>query len=138
GVRYRVTDARGEMAGGPAFYLSRGVGGWFGRLLGGLFALFAAIAAFGIGNMVQSNSVADALQTSFGVSPIWTGAILATMTALVILGGIRSIGRFTGFFVPLMIAFYMAGAVVVLILNFRGIPAIFTYVIRDAFTPSSA
>jgi AGCS family alanine or glycine:cation symporter len=138
GVRYRITDARGEMAGGPAYYLSRGVGGPLGRFLGVLFAAFAAIAAFGIGNMVQSNSVADALQSSFGVPPIWTGAVLAVLTAAVILGGIKSIGRFTGFFVPLMIAFYMIGAIVVLLINFRGIPAIFAYVVQDAFTPTAA
>lgn len=138
GVRYRIVDDRGEMAGGPAFYLSRGVGGSFGRILGVLFALFAAIAAFGIGNMVQSNSVADALQSSFGIPPVWTGAVLAIMTGLVILGGIKSIGRFTGFFVPLMIIFYMLGAIIVLVINFRGIPAIFAYVVQDAFTPSAA
>jgi AGCS family alanine or glycine:cation symporter len=138
GVRYRIIDARGEMAGGPAYYLSRGVGGPLGRFLGVLFAGFAAIAAFGIGNMVQSNSVADALQSSFGVPPVWTGVVLAVLTAAVILGGIKSIGRFTGFFVPLMIVFYMLGAIVVLLINFRGIPAIFSYVVQDAFTPSAA
>ena len=138
GVRYRVVDEKGEMAGGPAYYLSRGIPGGFGRFLGGLFALFAAIAAFGIGNMVQSNSVADALQSSFGVPPLWTGIVIAGLAGLVILGGIKSIGKFTGFFVPLMIAFYMAGAIIVLIINFRGIPAIFAYVIQDAFRPAAA
>jgi alanine or glycine:cation symporter, AGCS family len=138
GVRYRVVDAKGEMAGGPAFYLSRGIGGGFGRALGAVFALFAAVAAFGIGNMVQSNSVADALQSSFGVPPVWTGLTIAVLAGMVILGGIKSIGRFTGFFVPVMIFFYMAGALLVLIINWRGIPAIFTFVIRDAFSPAAA
>ena len=138
GVRYRITDERGEMAGGPAYYLARGVGGPFGRFLGALFALFASIAAFGIGNMVQSNSVADALQSSFGVPPLWTGLVIASLTAMVILGGIRSIGRFTGFFVPMMIVFYIAGALVVLAINWRGIDDIFMYVIRDAFRPAAA
>lgn len=138
GVRYRVVDEKGEMAGGPQYYLSRGVGGRLGKFLGFLFALFASIAAFGIGNMVQSNSVADALQSSFGVPPIWTGLVLAVLTALVILGGIKSIGRFTGFFVPMMILFYVAGALVVLAINWRGIPDIFFYVIADAFRPAAA
>ncbi|MQA88785.1 MAG: amino acid carrier protein [Gemmatimonas sp.] len=138
GVRYRVIDERGEMAGGPMYYLSRGIGGPFGRFLGAIFALFAAVAAFGIGNMVQSNSVADALQSSFGIPPLWTGIVIAVLAGLVILGGIKSIGRFTGFFVPLMIAFYMAGAIVVLAINWRGIPSIFTFVIRDAFSPAAA
>jgi alanine or glycine:cation symporter, AGCS family len=138
GVRYRVVDPRGEMNGGPQYYLSRGLGGQMGRFLGGIFALFAAIAAFGIGNMVQSNSVADALRTSFGVDPLVTGLILAVLAGLVILGGIRSIGRFTGFFVPVMIVFYLVGALVVLAINWRGIPAIFVYVLSDAFTPAAA
>jgi AGCS family alanine or glycine:cation symporter len=138
GVRYRITDERGEMAGGPMYYLSRGVGGGFGKFLGGMFALFAAIAAFGIGNMVQSNSVADALQSSFGVEPLWTGLVIAVLAGLVIIGGIKSIGRFTGFFVPIMIVFYIVGAAIVLAINWRGLPDIFVYVIRDAFRPAAA
>jgi AGCS family alanine or glycine:cation symporter len=137
-VRYRTTDAKGRMAGGPMYYLSRGVGGRFGSVLGWLFALFAAIAAFGIGNMVQSNSVADALRSSFGISPGLTGVVIAVLAGAVILGGIQSIGRFTGFFVPIMIAFYMAGALVVLAINWRGIDDIFVFVLRDAFRPSAA
>lgn len=138
GVRYRIVDPRGEMAGGPMYYLARGVGGPLGKTLGWLFALFASIAAFGIGNMVQSNSVADALRTSFGVPPLWTGIVIAVLAGMVILGGIKSIGRFTGFFVPVMILFYIAGSLVVLALNWRGIPAIFIYVLQDAFRPAAA
>ncbi|HEV2150247.1 MAG TPA: sodium:alanine symporter family protein [Longimicrobiaceae bacterium] len=137
-VRYRVTDERGQMSGGPMYYLSRGVGGGLGRALGFLFALFAAIAAFGIGNMVQSNSVADALRSSFGIDPVWTGVVIAVLAGAVILGGIRSIGRFTGFFVPVMIVAYMLGALVVLAVNWRGLDDIFVYVLRDAFRPSAA
>jgi alanine or glycine:cation symporter, AGCS family len=138
GVKYRVVDPRGEMAGGPMYYLARGVGGPLGKTLGWFFALFAAIAAFGIGNMVQSNSVADALRSSFGVDPIWTGIVIAVLTAAVILGGIKSIGRVAEFFVPVMILFYIAGALVVLAINWRGLPAIFVYVIQDAFRPAAA
>jgi len=138
GVRYRVTDARGEMSGGPAFYLARGVGGPFGRTLGFLFALFAVLASFGIGNMVQSNSVADALQSSFGISPTITGIVLAVMTGLVILGGIKSIGKFTSVLVPVMIIFYMIGAIIVVLLNISQVPAMFVYILRDAFTPAAA
>lgn len=138
GVRYRIEDERGEMAGGPMYYLSRGLGGPLGKTLAWLFALFAAIAAFGIGNMVQSNSVADALRSSFGVPPLWTGVVIAALSAAVILGGIKSIGRFTGFFVPVMIVFYILGALVVLAINWRGIPSIFLYVIQDAFRPAAA
>jgi alanine or glycine:cation symporter, AGCS family len=137
GVRYRVVDSRGDMSGGPQYYLSRGIGGPFGKLLGGAFALFAAIAAFGIGNMVQSNSVADALRDAFQIDPLWTGIVIATLAGAVILGGIRSIGRFTGFFVPLMIIIYMLGSLVVLAINWQGIPSIFVYVIQDAFSPAA-
>jgi len=138
GVRYRVVNPRGEMNGGPQHYLSRGVGGRFGRMLGSLFALFASIAAFGIDNMVQSNSVADALRESFRIDPFWTGLVTAVLAGAVILGGIRSIGKFAGFFVPMMIIVYMLGSLVVLAINWRGIPDIFVYVIRDAFSASAA
>jgi AGCS family alanine or glycine:cation symporter len=137
-VRYRTTDPKGRMAGGPMYYLSRGIGGRLGGTLGWLFALFAAIAAFGIGNMVQSNSVADALQGSFGISPVMTGVVIAVLAGAVILGGIESIGRFTGFFVPVMILFYIVGALVVLGINWRGLDDIFVFVLRDAFRPSAA
>ena len=137
GVRFRILDQRGEMNGGPQNYLSQGIGGRFGRFLGFAFALFAAIAAFGIGNMVQSNSVADALRESFKIDPRWTGAVIAVLAGAVILGGIRSIGRFASFFVPLMIAIYMVGSLVVLAINWRGIPEIFLYVLRDAFSPTA-
>lgn len=135
GVKYREIDEFGTMSGGPMYYISKGLG-W--KWLGALFALFASIAAFGIGNMVQSNSVADAAISSFGI-PTWvTGVVLAVATALVILGGIKSIGRVAEFIVPFMIVFYMLAALVVTIINYEGIPAIFIYVFKDAFTPSAA
>ncbi|NOY06009.1 MAG: sodium:alanine symporter family protein [Chlorobi bacterium] len=135
GVKYRVVDENGAMSGGPMYYIARGLG-W--KWMGAVFAVFASIAAFGIGNMVQSNSVADAVNASFGVPAWFTGVILAVATALVILGGIKSIGRVTGFLVPFMIVAYMLAAIVVTILNYEGIPRIFTLVFTDAFTPSAA
>jgi AGCS family alanine or glycine:cation symporter len=137
GVRYREVDGRGNMAGGPMYYLSRGIGGRLGRSLGGLFALFAVFASFGIGNMVQSNSVADALHSTFQIPGVWTGATIAILAGMVILGGIKSIGRVTGVFVPFMIAFYMIGGLVVLAINWRGLPDIVRFVFADAFTPSA-
>jgi AGCS family alanine or glycine:cation symporter len=110
-VKYRVTDEFGEQAGGPMYYLERGLKQKkLGKILGVLFASFAAFAAFGIGNMVQANSVADAIHTSFGV-PNWiSGVVMAVLAAAVILGGIKSIGAFTSFLVPIMIATYMLGS----------------------------
>lgn len=137
GVKYRVVDERGNMSGGPMYYLTRGVGGTFGRILGFLFAVFAAIAAFGIGDMVQSNSVADAMRSSFGIPPVWTGVVIAVLAGAVILGGIKSIGRVTSFFVPIMIGFYVLGALIVLIINWRGIDDIVRFVISDAFKPTA-
>ncbi len=137
-VKYRVEDAYGTMSGGPMYYLARGVGGPAGRGLGFLFALFAAVAAFGIGNMVQSNSVADVIRSTAGV-PMWiTGLVLAAATALVILGGIRSIARVTQVLVPAMIVFYMAAALAVLAIEWRRIPEIFSLVLGSAFTGHAA
>jgi AGCS family alanine or glycine:cation symporter len=134
-VKYREMDELGTMSGGPMYYISKGLG-W--RWLGTLFAIFAAIAAFGIGNMVQSNSVADAVSGNFHI-PTWiTGIVLAVATALVIIGGIKSIARVTSLFVPVMIVFYMGAAIVVLIINYRGIPDLVSYVFRDAFSSSAA
>jgi AGCS family alanine or glycine:cation symporter len=138
-VKFRVTDGRGEQCGGPMYYLSNGIR-WrgLGKALGWLFALFAVCASFGIGNMVQSNSVAHALNTSFRV-PVWvTGLILAVAAGLVILGGIKSIGKFTGVFVPVMIAAYMLGSGLVLILFAGEIPEALGLVFEGAFSGTAA
>jgi AGCS family alanine or glycine:cation symporter len=134
-VKYRVKDEFGTMSGGPMYYISRGLG-W--KWLGVVFAIFAAIAAFGIGNMVQSNSVADAVETTFGVAPWISGIIMAIATALVILGGIKSIGKVTAWIVPVMIIFYTGAAIIVLLINFRALPQMFWLVISKAFTPAAA
>lgn len=134
-IKYREVDDFGTMSGGPMYYISKGLG-W--KWLGVLFAIFASIAAFGIGNMVQSNSVAEAVKTSFGI-PNWvTGIILATLTAMVILGGIKSIARVTQYLVPFMIVIYFAGASIILILKISAIPEIFVLIIKSAFTPTAA
>ena len=138
-VKFRTTDERGEQAGGPMYYLANGVKpAGLGKLLGVLFALFAAMAAFGIGKMVQSNSVAAGLNDSFGV-PTWvTGLVMALAAGAVILGGIKSIGRFTGVFVPAMIVLYMIGGGLVILMNLGKVPAAFLLVIESAFSGSAA
>jgi AGCS family alanine or glycine:cation symporter len=138
-VKYRVTDELGEQSGGPMYYLAEGIANrTVGKVLGLLFALFASIAAFGIGNMVQSNSVADALQQSFGV-PTWvSGLVLAVGAGAVILGGIKSIGRFTGMFVPLMIAAYMLGSGAILVRFADRIPSALALVFDSAFSGTAA
>lgn len=134
-VKYRTTDEAGTMSGGPMYYIANGLG-W--KWLGFTFAVFASIAAFGIGNMVQSNSVADAVHATFHVPMYVTGLVLMVLTALVILGGIKSIGKVTGTVVPVMIIFYVAGALLVLVLNIGAIPKAIALVFQEAFTPTAA
>ena len=134
-VKYREVDENGEMSGGPMYYISKGLNmPW----LGTLFAIFASFAAFGIGNMVQSNSVADAVEATYGISPYITGALLMILTAAVILGGIKKIGKVTGLLVPIMIVFYMAGALYIILANISEVPAAFALIFEHAFNPSSA
>lgn len=129
-VKYRVQDADGEMSGGPMYYLERGLKQ---KWLGILFALFGAIAAFGIGNMVQSNSVSGVVNDTFGV-PAWlTGIVLTIFTALVILGGIKSIGKVTALFVPIMVVFYLTAGLIIMILNIGLIPEAFGTIFSLAF-----
>ncbi len=134
-VKYRVTDSRGEMCGGPMYYIEKGLG-W--KWLGVLFAIFGAAAAFGIGNMVQSNSVADAVRSTFSVPPVITGLILAVLTALVVLGGIKSIGRVTAYLVPFMAAIYVAGGLVVVLINVTEVPAALGAIFAGAFGGEAA
>lgn len=138
-VKFRTVDERGEQAGGPMYYLSRGIPSKpLGKTLGALFALFASAAAFGIGNMVQSNSMADALRQSFGIPVLASGIVIALAAAAVILGGIKSIGRFTGFFVPFMLVTYMLATLVILLSHLPRIPEALQLVFAGAFSGTSA
>ncbi|MEN2465231.1 sodium:alanine symporter family protein [Ornithinibacillus sp. FSL M8-0202] len=133
-VKYRVENSKGEMSGGPMYYLERGLNA---KWLGVLFAIFGACAAFGIGNMVQSNSVSDALSSSFNV-PTWvTGLTLTVLAGLVIIGGIKSIGKVTAFFVPIMALFYVLGGLAIIVFNFDLVPAAISLIFTDAFTASA-
>ena len=134
-IKFREKDEFGTMSGGPMYYISKGLG-W--KWLGVMFAVFASIAAFGIGNMVQSNSIAEAANGWIGI-PNWvTGIILATFTAMVVLGGIKSIARVTQIIVPLMIIVYITGASIILIMKITAIPKIFVLIFESAFTPTAA
>ena len=138
GVRFRKTDAAGEKSGGPQYYLERGIPGPFGKVLAISFAIFAVIACFGIGNMTQGNSIASNLQASFDV-PTWVSGIVLTVFAmLVLVGGIKSIGKVTASLVPIMIVFYVLGALYILIANIGGVPAAFAQIFSEAFTGTSA
>lgn len=134
-VKYRETDEEGTMSGGPMYYISKGLG-W--KWLGMLFAIFAAVAAFGIGDMVQSNSIAAAVQATFHVPTYVTGIILMILTAMVVLGGIKSIGKVTGVLVPIMIVFYMGGALIIILKYITAIPSALGIIVKQAFTPTAA
>ncbi|PIU57732.1 MAG: sodium:alanine symporter family protein, partial [Deltaproteobacteria bacterium CG07_land_8_20_14_0_80_38_7] len=134
-VKYREKDKNGMMCGGPMYYITKGLNA---PKLGFLFALFTAIAAFGIGNMVQANTVAIAVNSSFGVSTWITGIVISIATGLVIIGGIKSIGRITSIIVPFMIVVYVLGCAAVLIVNFSVLPAAIVLIVKSAFTPHAA
>jgi alanine or glycine:cation symporter, AGCS family len=133
-VKYREEGPHG-MRGGPMYYIAKGAGlPW----LATLFAVFTALAAFGIGNMTQANAAATILQSAFNITPWVTGVVLMLLTALVILGGIKSIGRFTSFLVPFMIIAYVGTALVVLAINIDKVPAAFGLIFNHAFAPIAA
>src|SRR5690625_1689266 len=138
GVRFRGTDTAGEKSGGPQYYLERGIKGPVGKILGLAFAIFAVIACFGIGNMTQANAIASNVESSWSV-PIWvTGLILTVLTLIVLVGGIKSIGRVTAGLVPFMVVFYVLGGLYILLANFGALPAAFAQIFTEAFTGSSA
>ena len=133
-VKYRQSGHHG-FKGGPMYYLTHGLNM---PRLGMAFAVFTALAAFGIGNMTQANAVAQILETQMAI-PTWvTGLVLLTLTAMVILGGIKSIGKFTSFLVPIMIVIYVSVALVILIMNADKIGAAFGLIFYHAFNPIAA
>ena len=134
-LHYREKDAHGTMRGGAMYILKNGLGlPW----LGSIFALLTSLAAFGIGNMVQANSVADAVDASFGLDVRVTGVILMALVALVVLGGLRRIVEVTQYLVPFMCIAYIIGAGVILLSNFGEIPRAVSLVIDGAFNGSAA
>ncbi len=134
-LTFREKNVKGENVGGPMYYIENGLG-W--KWLAVIFAIFATLASFGIGNMTQSNSIAQALEQSFHIPTLASGIVVAIVVAVVILGGIKSIARVNEKIVPFMAAFYIICAVAVLIINFREIPHAFGLIFGNAFTLPSA
>lgn len=134
-VKYRVKDAQGNMAGGPMYYLEHGLKQ---KWLGVLFAVFGALAAFGIGNGTQAKAVSDLMQDTFSI-PAWvTGIALVIFAGLVILGGIKWIGRVTSYFVPFMAIFYILAGLYVMIVNFHLVPDAIATIFTHAFSGEAA
>ncbi|MBR2077241.1 MAG: sodium:alanine symporter family protein [Exiguobacterium sp.] len=130
-VKYRVVDERGEIAGGPMYYLEHGLKK---KWIGALFAVFASVAAFGIGNGVQTNSISLALNNSFNVPMVVTGIVMMAVTAFVILGGVKSIGKVVGIFVPFMIFAYVGSGLVILIMNLELVPGALSTMFSSTFS----
>src|SRR5699024_9208432 len=138
-VKYRVKDYEGKMAGGPMYYLERGLKNKrIGKILGVMFALFGALAAFGIGNGTQSKAVADLMNETFSI-PFWvTGIALGIFAGLVIIGGIEWIGKVTAFFVPIMAIFYILAGLIVMIMNISLVPEALGTIFSYAFSGEAA
>ncbi len=137
GVKYRHIDEDGNVSGGVFWYIEKGLGPRW-RWLGVIYAFLAGLAAFGIGNMVQSNTVAHALATGFSV-PSWaTGIAVVVLVGAVTLGGIKRIAATAEKIVPLMAVIYVGGALVILALHFGQIPAAFGMIFEHAFSPAPA
>ncbi|MCE2482133.1 MAG: sodium:alanine symporter family protein [Alphaproteobacteria bacterium] len=140
-VTYREQDATGRYVGGPMYYLRNGVGEFapeLGKWLGLAFAVFGAIAAFGIGNAVQVNSMAAALDNSFGLPEWVTGVVVAALVGVVVIGGIRRIGDVAGKLVPAMIVLYLGAALLIILINIADVPAAIGLIFTHAFTPAAA
>lgn len=140
-VKYRVQNDRGEMLGGPMVTAEYGIpavyGGkfkGFGKVLGVLFALFAVVASFGIGNLTQGNSIADAFHNICG-APMWiVGVIVGLATLVIVVGGLKSISKVSSVIVPIMAIFYFVGALVVIICHITAVPAAIVDMFRMAFS----
>jgi AGCS family alanine or glycine:cation symporter len=134
-LKYRTIHPDGVVGAGPMYYLEKGLGQ---KWLGVLFAVFAAIASFGIGNMVQANSVAEPVLTYFGIPKLATGLFIGILVFLVIVGGIKRIGQVASRLVPIMAIFYIIGALVVIFANISQVPAALGMIFTDAFTGTAA
>jgi AGCS family alanine or glycine:cation symporter len=134
-VKYRHINEYGEISGGPMYYIEYGLGQ---KWLGICFAIFGALAAFGIGNMIQSNTTAHALSETLGTSKLLIGTILALLTGMVIIGGIKRIADVASYFVPLMVTIYFIGAIIVIFNNLPRLGSGIALIFEHAFNGTSA
>ena len=134
-VKYRHINDYGEISGGPMYYIEYGLGQ---KWLGVCFAIFGALAAFGIGNMIQSNTTAHALSETLGTSKLLIGTILAILTGMVIIGGIKRIADVASYFVPLMVTIYFIGAIIVIFNNLSHLGSGIKLIFEHAFNGTSA
>lgn len=142
GIYFRKKNEHGEWSGGAMYYLEEGLKEKKGlrriaKPLSVMFAIFCVLASFGIGNMAQSNSISSAMQSNFNIPTFVTGVVLAVIAALVVLGGIKRIAMVTEKLVPFMAIFYIAGCLIIFVMNFRHIPYVFSSIFKSAFSFSA-
>jgi AGCS family alanine or glycine:cation symporter len=136
-VNYRETDAAGKKVGGPMYYIKNGLGKRW-KPLAFLFALFGALAGFGLANTVQSNTVSQVLFNNFQIPTVASGLIMALLVALVLLGGIKRIAQVAGKLVPLMTVIYLVSTLLILLMNLTEIPAALVFIVDSAFNGTAA
>lgn len=137
-VKYREVNEKGEMSGGPMYVMKKAFKGSFGVALGFLFALFAVVASFGIGDMTQANSISASLDSTFAV-PTWiTGVIITVLSLIIVIGGIKSISRVSSVVVPVMAVFYLIAGIIVIFGNITAVPAAIVTMFKMAFSPAAA
>ena len=134
-IKYRQQTPNGNMLGGPMYALEKGLG-W--KKLAIMFAIFTAIASFGIGNTVQANAIATIANSTYGISPWIMGSIVCALTAAVILGGVKSIAKVCGMLVPFMALFYVIGCIYILIVNHNYLWPALSLIVNSAFSPQAA
>ena len=137
-IKYREVNENGEMSGGPMYTMRKALKNkTFGAILGWLFALFAVISSFGIGNMTQGNSIASALNATFDIPQALTGIIITVLSLFIIVGGIKSISKVSSVIVPLMAIFYVVCGLIVIIGNIQNVPAGLSMIFSMAFSPKA-
>ncbi len=135
--KYKQVGDDGEVTGGPVYYIRAAFSGAFGKVLAGIFAILITLALGFMGNAVQSNSIAAAFNTAFGLPQWIMGVVLAVLALFVFLGGTGRIAKITELIVPVMAAFYIVGSLIVIIANFKEIPYALHAIVVGAFAPSS-
>ena len=130
-LKYRQTDEKGAHYGGPMYYIEKGTGQ---KWLAVIFALLGGIACFGIGNIAQSTEIAGAVQSLTGLDPLYTGIILAILTAIVVIGGVKRIGQVASYLVPFMAIFYIVAGLAIIALRISDVPAALASIFTQAFS----
>lgn len=138
-LKYRTVNEKGEMCGGPMYTLKNGLKNKkIGSFLAVLFALFTAIASFGIGNFAQANSISSAVESTFSIPAEIVGVVLVILIAVVVLGGIKSISKISTVLVPAMAVFYIVSGIIVVAINYKNLPEGIAEIFKLAFTPRAA